>query len=346
LKLGKQLVSWGQCASAQLADVINPLALQYILAFPDWEDYKLGLWMARFFITPPGLWNDIGFEFLLIPQYLAQRYPPAGSSLFYGTAVDPTFQSVLNKMRKDEPDQFNIDGVEVGLRIKGNANIGPGLDWTLSNFYTRADSGIINGQKGFYNLLVGTILDLPFKAFRGKAFTYPWYNSTAATFMTTLDKIKTTLRGEVLYNSRVKYQAGTYDIKQRDVFTSAITLKRNTMVPFISEWNKQRSFTLTATWYFYKLMNHDKDIHWESYDRKSYKNSIEFMAETGFWFDRILPYFYINTNLNKGSNTIVGGLIFQPGDHWQWQLTYQHLEAAGAGKYQSQAIFSTRYEFW
>jgi hypothetical protein len=345
LKLGKQLVSWGQTAEAQVADLINPLALQYILAFPDWEDYKLGLWMARLYLTPPNMWQDLSFEFLFIPQYLASRYPPAGTSLFYGSGVDPTLQPILNKQRNDAPKEFRFDDMELGIRIRGKSKIGEGVDWTLSNFNTRADMGIINGQKGFNNLLVGTILDLPLKAFRGKAFTYPRYNSTALTFATTWNRIGAAIRGECTYNSRVDYQFGTYDIKERDLLTTALSIRRATMVPFISEWNYSRSIGIAVTYYNYKLMNHKKGIVWDSYDNNSYLNKISLQMDTGFLYDTILPFVYTSTNLNNGSNVIVGGVTYQPGDHWQWTFTYQHLED-GVGRYQSQAVFSARYEFW
>ncbi len=52
IRLGKQLVSWGEAAETRVADIINPLDFSNLTAFPDWEDYKIGLWMGRFFISP------------------------------------------------------------------------------------------------------------------------------------------------------------------------------------------------------------------------------------------------------------------------------------------------------
>jgi hypothetical protein len=85
-RLGKQMVSWGETAESRVADVINPLDYNNFVAFPDWEDYKIGLWMGRFFYAPPNMWQDISFELIVIPpDFQYNRYPPAGSGLFFGT---------------------------------------------------------------------------------------------------------------------------------------------------------------------------------------------------------------------------------------------------------------------
>lgn len=50
VRLGKQIVVWGETDIVRTADVVNPLDLRYSLPGIDtWEDIKDGLWMARFF---------------------------------------------------------------------------------------------------------------------------------------------------------------------------------------------------------------------------------------------------------------------------------------------------------
>ena len=48
LKVGKQIVVWGETNLKQTADIINPLDLRYGSPGTEpWEDIKLGLWMIR-----------------------------------------------------------------------------------------------------------------------------------------------------------------------------------------------------------------------------------------------------------------------------------------------------------
>jgi len=346
LKLGKQLVSWGETAEARVADLINPLDTAYLIAFPDWEDFKVGLWMARFFITPKNLWQDMYFEFLIIPQFVAQRLPPAGSGLFFGSPQTAgSTQMVLDKQRRDSPEQFSLEDSEVGLRIRGHARIGQGVDWALSNFYTRLDSPIIDGQQGF-NKLIFMQLGLPVK---GKIFAYPHYNSTAFTFATTSESLGSTIKGELVYNTNKKYQYGTYEVKERDLVAGALTISKDIKVPYLSQMNRETAYSCSLTWYQYYMPNFKNDggvyIRGET-GTQSNLSKYALSISTSFFFGTLIPYFNLALDTSNGTSTLVGGATYQPGDHWSWGLSYQQLNHQGIGKYQNQIISSMRYEFW
>jgi len=348
LKLGKQLVSWGETAEARVADVINPLNTKYLVAFPDWEDYKLGLWMARFFITPKDIWQDLSFELLLIPQYLAQQLPPAGSGLYFGSPVMPNqlMQKMLDKQRRDEPDEFSFEGMEVGLRLRGNAHIGEGVDWYLSHFYTRADSPVIDGMKGYLNV-VRLMLGLPMK---GRAFKYPRYNSTAFTFATTSSRLGGTIRGECVYNTNKDYQYGTYQVKERELLTAAFDFNKSVMVPKLSAWNRNTAYSMTLAWYQYYMPNQKYNkatkeyIHGET-GYHSTLTKFTLGVSTGFLFYTLIPQFNFVYDTHGGT-TVVTALVYKPGDHWQWIAMYQKLNKQGIARFQNQVTLSMRYEFW
>ena len=348
IRLGKQLVSWGETAESRVADLINPLDTKYLIAFPDWEDFKLGLWMARLYYTPKDMWQEMSFELVVIPfHFLPQRLPPAGSGLFLGGPVLPNqlMQKVFDKMRRDEPPT-NLKNLEIGLRIKGSADIGEGIDWCVSHFYTRLDSPLIDEQEGFSNF-TRLALGLPT---RGDVYTYPFYNSTAFTFTTTWNWIGSDIRGECVYNSNRDYQYGQSDIKEKDLVTAALRIGRSTMIPWISEWNRSTAFTLSLTCYQYWLLNHDYNKQTGEYivgetGRDSTLTKFTFSASTGFFFYTLIPVFNFVYDTN-GNTTVVGALVYQPGDHWQWMASYQQINELGAARYQDQVIFSARYEFW
>jgi len=353
VRIGKQLISWGESAEAQVTDVINPLDVKYLVAFPDWEDFKLGLWMVRMFYKPENMWQDLLFELIVIPfDFEERRLPPAGSSFFLGPPPMPYYgmQKMFDKMRSDAPkDGSNC--FEIGLRIKGYADIGEGIDWTISHFYTRLDTPLVDGQKGFNNLVL-IMLNMPA---RGKVYTYPNYNSTGFTFATTWNRIGSAIRGELAYNTNRDYQYGPAfsgsDIKEKDMVTFALKIARPTMVPWLSRWNRDTSVEITFTWYQYWLLNHEYNkrtgdyIQWESNTRDSTWTKLTLSLFTSFMHQTLMPLCNFAYDLN-GSTTIVSGLIYQPGDHWQWMVSYMQINEKGLGRYQNQVICSMRYEFW
>lgn len=348
-RLGKQLVSWGETAESQVADLINPLDTKYLLAFPDWEDFKLGLWMARLYWTPEDMWQDLAFELVVIPfDYLPTRYPPAGSGLFIGGAPLPgdLMQRVFDKQRRDEP-ATNCKNFEIGLRVRGYTNIAEGVDWYLSHFYTRLDSALIDEAGGYSNFM-RLALGLPV---RGDVYTYPFYNSTALSFTTTWNRIGALIKGECAYNTNRDYQYGNAGkIREKDLITTAIQIGGRYMIPYFSEWNRNRGVQIDLTWYQYWMLNHKYNKSTGEYiigetGKDSTRTKFTLSMNTGFWFDRIIPVFNLVYDTN-GNTTVVGALAFQPGDHWSWMASYQQINESSVGRYSDQVVLNMRYEFW
>ena len=321
IRLGKQLVSWGETAESRVADIINPLDMNNIVAFPDWEDYKVGLWMARLYYTPKNSWQNLSYEFLFIPpDFQWNRMPSAGSGLYFGAPQMPrgVFGKVLHKMEHDRPAN-NWNNAEFGFRIRGYTW---DTDWTISHFYTRADTPIIDGKKGYkemMNLMFGLPCD--------DVYTYPNYNSTAFTFSRPWDWLKSVIRGEFVLNTNKYYQYGQYKKKKCDLLTWAISWDRNNMVPFLSYWNRSRSVATSLTWYHYRLLGHkyNKDtgeyISWESGKRDSTWNKLTLSIDTGFLYDTIIPIVNVVYDFNGGT-TFVGMLRYKPGDRWIWMASW------------------------
>jgi len=349
VKLGKQLVSWGETAESRVADVINPLDLKYVIAFPDWEDFKIGLWMIRLYYTPKNAWQELAFELIVIPfDFEEQRMPVAGAGFFNGgPGMGKVYQKMWDKQRRDAPDDGSTC-FEIGLRIKGYTDVLEGIDWAISHFYTRRDDPLIDGEKGFGNM-VRMLFDMPLE---GGMYVYPNYNSTALTFSTTWNRIGCAIYGECVYNTNREYQYGQFgDIKEKDLVTTALKLSRSTMVPYLSRWNKNTAYTISLTWYQYWLLNHEYDKNSGSYivgetGKDASKTKFTLTVMTGFSFYTIIPVANIVYDASEGTTTVVGSLVYQPGDHWQWMAVYQQINEAGAARYQDQVILSMRYEFW
>ena len=299
------------------------------------------------------MWQDLAFELVVIPfDFEPNNLPPAGSSLFFGGPQMPNklMQRILDKQRRDAPGD-DWSNLEIGLRIRGYANVGEGIDWYVSHFYTRLDSPLLDEEQGRANFTRMALGLAPL----GHMYTYPHYNSTAFSFTTTWSKIGSVIKGEATYNSNRDYNYGkpgmAYKIKEKDLITTAISIKRATMIPWISAWNRNRSFSLTFTYYQYWLLNHEYNKKTGEYiigetGKDSSLSKFTFSASTGFWFDRIIPVVNVGYNENGGS-TLMTMLQFMPGMHWMWAVTYQQFSNYdGPQKYQNQVMLMTRYEFW
>jgi len=354
IRLGKQIVSWGDVADALVADVINPIDNKYRLAFPDWEDYKLGLWMARIFYVPDGWWQDLSFELIVIPfDFEESRNPPAPGLI--GLPVFPNYlsQKMMDAQRTDAPK----DGhrcFEAGLRIRGYANIGEGVDWVVSHFISRLDTPLVDGARGAGNI-INMMFGLPLD---GNTYRYPYYNSTAFILNTTWDKIGAAIRTECAYNTNRDYQYGTSSvsggIKEKDLITATIKFSfSGIMVPFYSDrmfGNKNRAMSLSITFSQYWMKNHEHDKSTGEYimgetGKDARLSKIAWAAMWYFYNDEyIVNYFGSYDSNSKGSHIV--GLTYMPSDHWEFSVSYMKMAEAGISRYMDQVVLEARYEFF
>lgn len=72
LRVGRQIVNWGEAISARVGDVINPQDIRWELGFTNLEDTRMPIWMAR------GLHNfksiNLGIDWVFSPYIEPDRY--------------------------------------------------------------------------------------------------------------------------------------------------------------------------------------------------------------------------------------------------------------------------------
>jgi len=349
VRIGRQIVSWGETAFFQVADIINPLDLTNMKVWPDFDDLKVGLWMVRLFYTPERMWQNISFEVLLIPpDFQHQRMPPAGHGLFLGNPPMPdnVFGQLIHHMEHDKPGN-DWNNFEWGVRIRGYTW---DTDWTLSYFRSRVDAGLVARDRGL-NQMLNLIFGMPVT---DRIFRFPKYHSAGFTFARSIPAIKSTVRGEMVLNfSHYQYgMPGTAsDIKSRKLLVTALAVDRSIFVPWLTPLNRMRYLSATITWYHYKLIGHKFDkntgeyIDWGSGNRDSSRDVIDLMLDYGFYWDYILPTFMFAYDFN-GTTTLSYVLKYAPGDHWRYQVSYQQSNEQGRGAHmQDQVMFSIQYEF-
>jgi hypothetical protein len=131
LRLGRQLVAWGETGNSRLLDVVNPVdASWHFGGFEAFEDQRMPLWMMRATLEIPPL--DGGLDLVWVPMLPmvekpedtvtvpltfvgAWGLPPAPRQRDDSVSLDKISRKIL-----DIPHQFGTDS-RVGARWKGNA---------------------------------------------------------------------------------------------------------------------------------------------------------------------------------------------------------------------------------
>jgi len=151
VKLGKQIVIWGQNDVGRVADVVNPLKLVHGVPGVDtWEEVKRGLWMIRAFYQS-NLPGNLLFEVIFDPG----DHKAADTMGYAGTHWgEPYSHSGLA-----QASGFNESGI-VNYMAEGMQRANP--SWDIDETYSFG--GRIMGQTGNFNwsvLIWNRLMDLP-----------------------------------------------------------------------------------------------------------------------------------------------------------------------------------------
>lgn len=145
IKIGRQMVIWGESDGFRLADVINPLDLSWHYFLESFEDLREPTWMWRSIYRPDWLY-ETDLEIVYIPvnfeptdfapvysftEPIGRTFPQA----FWGFGFDKTV------VTKNKRPRSTFRNSEVGLRMTRRQTRGPlaGLEWSAYWFYTRED---------------------------------------------------------------------------------------------------------------------------------------------------------------------------------------------------------------
>ena len=360
VRLGKQIVSWGETSFERMADVVNPIDMRGMLnpGYPDFAEIKRGLWMARFYITPPDFFQDITFEFLVIPDFQPNRNWPAGYHLMHPSA--------FNSM-KNPNDQFKADYRDrpkswrdpaFGFKIRGFSF---GFDWSLQYLYHRNPVSIIREGKAMASAL-------PALLGRGRAKNVKRYghqSTIAFTFNKTIDKAFTLIpgtslnmsgnvaRGEFVWEiGKDNNQLVGQNVKVRERNRYAFVLGWDTyiQVPWLSTWNRNRKLSsstqLFNEWVPDKHRN-DMIYPWVTYRKEGHHfATITQSLSYDFWNSRLIVGCYGAYHLTDGAKYYTPQIAFKPTFRWTYMVRYLNYVETGHNTENLDAVtFDITYEF-
>ena len=202
LRLGKQLVVWGEADALRLADLVNPLDASFHFGQLSPEDARIALPMVRAIY---GLTLDTDLEFIWAPvTFVPQKFSGKG------TYWEVPGTGIGGMPEKDYPT--NINNGSVGGKLKTRLS---GIDVSFFDYYRRLDTPSLE--------LTST----------GPMFIHPFVNSLGTTFNTFSNKFEAIIRGEAVYNQnepQMDFTKPNY-ISKKNSFAALIGIDRPTMLP-------------------------------------------------------------------------------------------------------------------
>ena len=358
IRVGKQIVSWGEASFERMADVVNPLDARGILnpVLIDFDEVKRGLWMARLTLTPQDFWQDMFFEFLIIPDFEPTRNWPAG----YHLTHPPSMNSLKNPNElfkpdyRDAPDSWSDPAL--GFRVRG---LTFGFDWTVQYLYYRDYNAIVREGKGLQS-------QLPALTGRGRAEdvkTFPHMQTLAFTFNKPIDKTIPLIpggsanmsgniwRGEFVFDFSKNNDRG-YTPEINSYNRQAFVLGWDTyiQIPWLSTWNRNRKVRSSTQLFMEWVPSKHRDdfiYPWVSYgEKRHHASTITQSLDYDFWNSRILPAIYFSHSLDDGRTFYAPTLAFKPTFSWTYMVRYiNYIDYGNIIQNLDYIMFDITYEF-
>jgi len=376
LRVGKQIVIWGQLDAARVADVINPLDLRTAMfGIDNWEDMKQGLWMIRA-LYQSQLPGNLLFEVIFNPGDFKKILLP-GDGTHYGEDVSSSlggFEDVafgmghwnLEKLKRDAPG-FNLSNYEFGIKVRGYAY---NVDWTLLYYNSLDDGGVAHpdkiGDAIFSGYLLpaitgGTIPDWPSE----KLFYFKRYHALGGVFQTYIDPLWQTVWkmewglqiGVPMNKGTDGKMSGVYDWTKRNVIGFAVNVSKYVTIPKFTDSSLAtgRQMSVSLTYYYDKVLNHDHDLVLGS-SGHAVNHSVNDSVSLFIMQDLFHATFIFTCNMSYHFHTgkwmaapSIG--YYFPGKHWRCDVGYMAFGGSKAKEVsrnmakKDSVMLRVRYEF-
>jgi hypothetical protein len=290
LRVGKQIISWGETDLFPMLDRINPLDDTYGGIFEDLDDRRLPLWMVKgiYDLGQIGLVNSLSLEGFFNPGFIDQEVSPLAPA---GTPYAFPFPESPFATRLIEP-QDSIDDSRWGLRLQGV--IGENFNFSLAHYKTflntpavrlafdpgfvpvqelvYEDVQITGGSLSFFEPLSESVLRLEVAYHWDEPVFIPGVNLDAPT---------------ALANGRA-------DIPERDVLRFAVAADKNV---WIRALNKDTMFNFTLQYSGEYIMDYDERLRQavpvfpdgRFADLEEYEHKLVFLCYTGYLNGKLTP---------------------------------------------------------
>lgn len=384
IKVGKQIVIWGQLDIQRVADVVNPLDIRKgAPGIDDWESVKRGLWLIRA-MYKSRLPGDLQFEGIFNPgDFRGMEIPLEGTHFGPEHLATNPFNpgpdfGILHwqssKWRRDAPGWNLKDNYEFGFRLTGYTY---NVDWTLLTWNARDDGPVADPRQitpftlqyisaGIKSQMLGRSINPPdVSDYHKRVYYYKRYTTLGGTAQTFIDKLWSTVwRLEWFYERHRPMNLGTDGNQsatngwtRKNVLGGAIQCNKYIDIPGFTQSSiaNDARLSVAVTYFWEKIFNYDRDlIVSDRYHRagNSTTDQIILFLQQDMFHGAFMFIFTGNYYLRVKKYMAVPSVSYVfPGVHWRFDLGYVAYGVAKKDYIQTSSdrkdsiILRLRYEF-
>jgi hypothetical protein len=328
LRVGKQVVSWGEMDGIRLMDQINPLDQRRGFADVEFETTLMPIWLIRAGYSPPlntGWLHDLGVEFVFNPNAGFIPDQPIRSGNDEGGVWAPNIlipgrfpyrEAHLGSANTDidEPHPFSLEGFEYGLRIKAVV-----LDSTVT----------LNGFCGLDNDPVTRMVRPPLitRASDGRAIVhpflegkYPSFRFIGATFSRDIAPLKASILGgvspvlrlEAFYAFNNTFATTINTFERSDEFRWAAGLDWKVSVPFL---NPSAYFSLSSQFFQRRIVDYPSNHGLAGLEKNNYQAT--FLARTSYFNAKLVPSVFWMRDITNGGDFFKAEVLYDYTHYWR-----------------------------
>lgn len=333
IRLGKQIVSWGETDGFRLMDQINPLDQRRGFSDVEFENSIIPTWLAKFeyFVPNKPSWiQDLGFEFVFNPNVTFIRNQSIETGNDKGGIWAPDANAVIGpppvpeahvgsaNYDLDKPRAFNSSGYEYAFRVKSvisdaiiTLNYYYGLDKDpvvkLNQALTSVDPTSEDGRPILHPYYEGR---------------YPLFRFAGATFSRDITPLKASflgnvapvLRLEAFYAFNNTFATSTNEFARSDEIRWAAGVDWKVKVPLL---NPRAYFTISPQYYQRRILDYPSDgVKFNGLYETN--NTTTLMINTSYFHNKLTPSFFWMRDWSNRANFTRYQLVYDYSNEWHY----------------------------
>lgn len=296
LRIGKQIVQWGDADVFNLMNIVNPSDYYNKAFFSNPEDLAAPLWMTRFDASVPGVGmvNNFNFQLLAIPEFRPHTFGPLGAPYQLGLSYVETADTAWG----DDNWEFGgrigavMPSSSVYLYYFDGKQDGPALDFSTLSDPTKGYVTLRHPDSKSYGFSFSTFIESGNFVFRGEG--------SVTEDKSYVDFGDATGRGYTLhdwYQLMVGFDKSFSDLPIGT--TSALTTALQVYYATIDDWDENPAFGRTSP----------EDI-WR----------VTLLFSTDYYHGSITPNIFFLYD-SEDALFISGGVTYSPDAKWYFGLS-------------------------
>lgn len=325
LRLGRQIVRWGETNLFNIVNLPNPNDNSFQMFFLDPDDLAYPLWMARlnYNITGAGVFDNLGFEFLAIPENKPTILAPLGDSNDF-LNTDAPYAFILRDLYSQLND-FGLGNTILKEDVPGdtweNMEYAISCFFSISNleaalhyFVGHQDTGVLDWSGFFSTTPLG---------YQTLYFKHPRQRTYGASFNYFIGPLNSVLYGEGAWTSKMHLSGpnditGFPTIASHNVSQVLLGIQKDLHPKWIGT-TSALTWSMEGYWKHIKNMPTDEDPSLYAQDKKNTKIFSMFFM-TDYHHGEIQPMLTVAYD-TEGCFVTNASVSYDPDGKWKFAIT-------------------------